>query len=108
MDPIDFGYSMKNIPITTKQRYKILLTEKVESVLKRMRWKAIFYEEEMKNNPGSECSQNPDEERPQQPFFKSRGCPKQMAGMKGFEDDLAKMIGNIKFQRVKSRFQRKL
>ena len=52
MDPIDFGYSMKNIPITTKQRYKILLTEKVESVLKRMRWKAIFYEEEMKNNPG--------------------------------------------------------
>ena len=28
--------------------------------------------------------------------------------MKDFEDDLAKMIGNIKFQRVDSRFQRKL
>ena len=42
MEPIDFGYSMKNIPIASKGRYKLKLTEKVESVLKRMRWKAAF------------------------------------------------------------------
>ena len=48
MDPIDFGYSMKNIPIASRGRYKLALTEKVESVLKRMRWKTHFFEENSK------------------------------------------------------------
>jgi len=34
---------MKIIPIPPKDTYKISLLEKVESVIKRMRWKALFF-----------------------------------------------------------------
>ena len=44
MDSIDFGYSMKNIPIHSKSSYLYKLIDKVEKVLKRMRWKALFFD----------------------------------------------------------------
>ena len=109
MDPIDFGYSMKNIPTTSKEKYKLMLTEKIESVLKRMRWKAIFYEEFLKNGGEPQRSQETDDEEDEpKPKFKSRKSPQQVAGMKHFEEDLTKMLGNIKFQRVGGQFQKKL
>ena len=37
-----FNYSVKNIPIPTKNAYKMQLIEKIELFVKRMRWKAIF------------------------------------------------------------------
>ena len=61
MEAIDFGYSMKNIPITSKHRYKLKLTEKVESVLKRMRWKANFFDGN--SNTAREVPQNDEDER---------------------------------------------
>ena len=41
MEKFNFGYSVKNIPIPSEREYKIQLTEKIEAVIKRMRWKAI-------------------------------------------------------------------
>ncbi len=38
-----FDYSLKNIPIPSQDAYLRNLIEKVESVLKRMRWKAHFF-----------------------------------------------------------------
>ena len=43
MDKSYFGYSMKNIPIAPPSNYKYKLIEKVESVIKRMRWRAHFF-----------------------------------------------------------------
>ena len=37
---------MKNIPTPSHQSYKLLLTDKIESVITRMRWKTYFF---MKN-----------------------------------------------------------
>ena len=39
-----FKYSMKNIPIPSRNSYLKKLIEKTESVIKRMRWKAFFFE----------------------------------------------------------------
>ena len=39
-----FKYSMKNIPIPPRNSYLKKLIEKTESVIKRMRWKAFFFE----------------------------------------------------------------
>ena len=44
MEKFNFGYSVKNIPIPSEREYKIQLTEKIEAVIRRMRWKAIFSE----------------------------------------------------------------
>ncbi len=38
-----FDYSLKNIPIPSQDAYLRNLIEKVENVLKRMRWKAHFF-----------------------------------------------------------------
>ena len=40
-----FCYSMKNIPLPLKNAYLKRLIEKVESVLKRMRWKAFSFDQ---------------------------------------------------------------
>ena len=49
MDSIDFGYSTKNIPLASKESYKYKLIDKTEKLLKRMRWKAYFFD---KHNDG--------------------------------------------------------
>ena len=107
MEPIDFGYSMKNIPIASRQRYKLKLTEKVESVLKRMRWKALFFDERNRDQ-NSQNEENPQDEDEKIFRFKSRNCPKQPADMKRFESDVADLIKDIKFRRINSRFQQRL
>ena len=45
MEKLQFDYSYKNIPIPTERNYKSQLMEKTELVIKRMRWKAHFYNE---------------------------------------------------------------
>ena len=42
MGKLKFGYSMKNIPVTTEIRYLLKLIEQIEMVVKRMRWKVIY------------------------------------------------------------------
>ena len=50
MEKINFNYSLKNIPTPTKTSYQLMLMEKIESVIKRMRWKAHFYLNKDKSN----------------------------------------------------------
>ena len=42
MERISVNYSLKNIPVPPPPSYKLKLTEKIESFIKRMRWKANF------------------------------------------------------------------
>ena len=49
MQPIDFGYSVKNIPTHSKSSYFYRLIKKVK-VLKRMRWKALFFDKDQANS----------------------------------------------------------
>ena len=42
MEQVSFEYSMKNIPIPTNNAYMKQLIEKVESLNRRMRWKALL------------------------------------------------------------------
>ena len=39
----NFGYSWKNIPIPSKTNYLKCMIEKVESFVKRLRWKAFYF-----------------------------------------------------------------
>ena len=40
---LNIDYSLKNIPVPSADSYKRRLIEKVESVIRRMRWKAFFF-----------------------------------------------------------------
>ena len=43
MERINLGYSVKNIPIGNERSYKLQLIESAEALIRKMRWKAIFY-----------------------------------------------------------------
>ena len=43
MEPVNFGYSTKNIPIAQPKEYLKYLVEKTESFLRRVRWKAYHF-----------------------------------------------------------------
>ena len=71
MDKFTLNYSMKNVPLPSKKLYLKCLTEKVEKFIKRIRWKAMFYEQ---NN-------NLDDDEPhrkQNYGFKTFKCPPQL------------------------------
>ena len=43
MEKTNYGYSLKNIPVPSKRSYNLKLIEKIESVIKQMRWKTYFF-----------------------------------------------------------------
>ena len=92
---------MKNIPTPAERTYKLQLIEQIEAVIKRMRWKAIFYDP---NDP------NPNEEgkTPQTYGLKSNRCPKQVPAMKKFEADLMNLAAHLKFRQTSNNFQKKM
>jgi len=102
MEQIRFNYSMKNIPIPTRNTYLKSLIEKVESVIKRMRWKAFFYEK----STDKKDQQNDDSNN--KFGFKSRKCPPQNEDLDKFEEDLLEMVKNIKFRETYDEFQNQL
>ena len=67
------------------------LIDKVELLIKQMRWKALFFE----NESESTFSYG----------FNTRKCPIQHKDLMEFEDDLKKIISSVQFRRVKNDFQ---
>ena len=86
MEQTNFGYSLKNIPLPSEKTYLKCLMEKVESFLKRLRWKAHFFEKSAENdNEGTDSNFG----------FKSNKTPPQNEHLNAFEDDLYKAL-NLK------------
>ena len=98
MERINLGYSVKNIPFTNERKYKLQLVEKIEAVIKRMRWKAIF------------CNTPSEERQPNIETYglKSSNCPRQVKELIPFENDLMQLAKDIKFRRTKNNFQVRL
>ena len=88
MELKNFGYSLKNIPLPNKKTYTKLMIEKTQSFLKRLRWKAFFFD-----NPSENSG-----DRKQNFRFKSEKCPSQNKEILHFENDMYEMISNLKFK----------
>ena len=99
MEKFNFGYSIKNIAIPSERAYKIQLMQKIELVIKRMKWKVIFASE------GSEefCLKEQNTYR-----LKSPKCPPIVKELSAFENDLCELVNKIKFRRYNCEFQNKL
>ena len=101
---------MKNITIPSHTAYLKALISKVEHFLKRMRWKAFFYEKEHRENDDSENEDN-EEEDEEATFnfgFKSPRTPPGQPLLKPFESAMYQMITDIKFKDRPNTFQQKL
>ena len=100
MEKVNFEYSLKNIPTPSDISYKLKLTEKIGSVIRRMRWKAKNY---LKNDKHDDSN-----ERKENYGFKTRNCPGQCKELNEFENDLLSMIKTVKFRKVNDSFQSRL
>ena len=89
---------MKNIPTPDINSYKLKLIDKIEAVIKRMRWKMFWI-----NN-----KENSDEQQPERYGFKSKKTPPPCPQLESFESDLLDLFENIEFQNNNDTFQRKL
>ena len=49
MERINFSYSLKNIPVPSQKSDQLQLIDKIECIIKRMRWKAHFFENNANN-----------------------------------------------------------
>ena len=92
-----FEYSLKNIPIPSRDNYLSNLIEKVESILKRMRWKAHFFLKGEKN-----------QENTNHFGLSSNKTPPTILELKPFEEDVLKLLENIEFRDTKNHFQETL
>ena len=89
---------MKNIPIPDKSTHYIKLIEKIESFIKRIRWKAHFF----LNND------NEDPHRKETYGFKTTHYPPQSADLEPFEKDVLNIVNVIKFKQNMNSFQKQL
>ena len=97
MENNNFNYSLKNILTPTKTSYKLMLMEKIESVIKQMQLKANFY---LKKDTSNTAYIN---------FgLKTGNYPPQFKELQKLKKNLLDTIKLIKFRIVTDNFQRKL
>ena len=48
-EKINLGYFVKNIPIPLKKLYLKFMLDKIESFIKRLRWKAFYFDKKQLN-----------------------------------------------------------
>ena len=95
---LDLDYSTKNIPYPSLDSYVKILTSKTVEFIKRLRWKAFFY------NKGT----GGDSERAEKYGFKSQRSPPADLNLRKFEDGLFEIIRTLKFRNVTNEFQDKM
>ena len=95
MEKLKFDCSMKNIPVTTERNYLLKLIEQIEMVIKRMRWKVIYFN--MKGSIKTETY-----------GLKSQKTPPPINELEAYENDLIELVKNIKLRTVHNQLQRTL
>ena len=85
---------MKNIPIPSEKLYKMTLLEKVELLVKRMRWKAHLFE-----------SNDRRQSNPLHYKFKSTKTASKHKDLIAFENDLVKLMQSLAFKHSYNDFQ---
>ena len=100
MDKVELNYSTKNIPIHNRKEYQLSLIQKTRVFLRNLRWKAHFF---LKPNSKAKSQEKYG--------FKSEKNAPAVPEMKKFEEDLIKLVQNIKFKNSNSHpcdFQKQL
>ena len=110
MDKANFNYSLKNIPLCTKNTYLNHLIPKVTSFIQRLRWRAcIFLSKKPNNLSDSSDSENENDNQNKDHFgFNSPRSAPSVPALMAFESDLYALISNLEFSKNVSPFQKKL
>ena len=109
MQQIKFNYSLKNIGLTSKDVYTRSLINKTQSVIQRMRWKAHFFLNQANNDTDQDRAANrPTGSQANTYGLKSKLSAPSVTELRAFEDDVARLIENVKFRDVNNEFMKEL
>ena len=121
MEKLNLAYATNNKPIPTERNYRLQLIEKTDLFIKKIRWKAIFYDMKFnnKNKNNSNISNNMKDnsknngdgtlkKNSSRYGIKSNKYPPQMKDLIAFEKKMTYLVHQIRFRKVKSKFQEKL
>ena len=97
-DKFNFGYSTNNIPIATERQYKLKLIKKIETVIKRMRWKAFYFEKSDTRNNSKNIYYG----------LSSDKIPPPYETLELFQKDLFSLVEKTKFRKINCEFQDKI
>ena len=97
MDQVNFNYSMKNIPIPSKQDFLTQLISRPEKIVKNLKWKVHFFF-------------NPSEPRHKKETFgfNSTFLAPFVPELKDFENGMYELVRDVKFEAHYNQFQTKL
>ena len=97
MDHLNFGYSMKNVPLPSEKEFKIEFLNSIHTLDTRMKWRAFHF-------------LNPQQIKTSKETFglKTSKSPPPIQELKTFQDGLCDIARNLKFRNVKDNFQSKL
>ena len=87
-------YSVKNIPLTTRFKYQKYLTNSIENVIERMRWKVYWWKAPRNNSEAINTYGFPS-------MKKAPACPE----LKLFEEELIAMISKVETRPVSNPLQ---
>ena len=97
MQKVKFNYSLKNIPVPSKDSYLKILIHKTQKFIQRIRWKVFWITKDSENND-SKCTYG----------FNTEKCAPQCKELLNFESDVIDLISNLEFKPEMSPFQHKL
>ena len=97
MEPVNFGYSTKNIPIAQPKEYLKYLVEKTESFLRRVRWKAYHFLKPTQHEAAKETF-----------GFNTTKSPAPIKELESFERKMLSIIQNVQFKNHRNEFQNDL
>ena len=83
MNSKNYNYSLKNIPIPDRKTYTLSLIDKIESFIKKLRWKAFFFLQS-EENPNFSQENNPNNSY----GFMTKNTPPKIEELTHLEDDL--------------------
>ena len=95
MEKSNINYSKKNIPTASIAQQKLLLTSKIDKVIKRIRWKALEFLGKLDSNSNKTKTYG----------FKSLKYPPAVEEMLQFENYLLLLIKYLEFKKVHNDFQ---
>ena len=93
MEKFTINHSLKDIPIPSEHQYLLLLTEKIEDVISRIRWKTYHFLNGKSGNT-KKCY-----------GFRSQKTPPPNKLLEPFEKDLINVINQIEFRHKRDKFQ---
>ena len=89
MERINFRHSLKNIPVPSQKSCQLQLIDKNECIIKRMRWKAHFFQDDANNTSNRMVKETY--------CFRSKHHPGQCKELETFEKDLYNIVSSLKY-----------